>query len=517
MHDDPPNFAPGRVIAARYRIERSIGEGAFGAVFAATDLSLNRLIALKVLLPHCIAQADGLRRFQREARLAQQLQHPNTVRLHEFGVAEDGTPFIAWELLRGQTLGDLLRRGPLPAARVARIAAQILKSLMEAHALGIIHRDIKPANIFLCDSEGEPDFVKVLDFGIAKEMAGQGYTATGLTKPGQSLGTPSYMSPEQITGAVMSPAGDVYALGLVMAEALAGEVVFKGDSEIPIALAQLSNQPAPLGPEVLRSALGPVILRATQKSLERRFDSAAAMLAGIEEAMRASASTEGAGMEAAQPTMAIASMAAVTSAAPSAQAETMPTRAGSYVGPFAGMAAASAGYGSSPHGAAGNTQVRAPSGSTRLVPWIVAGVVLVLVGGGIAVFAVGAAGIASLPGEPGTTTVPAGNAPTWAGLKDLTVSAMLRALREDGWENSNLFMGRPEGFRTFSIRIKKGTSSGEVKFTDYGDVDKAKQVADELNRPARGVAVRDDGAVLFVEVYGDPAATQQVLSKFEGK
>src|SRR5262245_51289672 len=124
-------LAPGHVVAGRYRIESLLGEGGFGAVFRATQLNLGRTVALKVLLPHLVSSADGSSRFRREAELAQRLEHPNTVRLFDFGVSDDGTPYIAFELLRGQPLDALLRdAGKLPAARVARIATQVLKSLM---------------------------------------------------------------------------------------------------------------------------------------------------------------------------------------------------------------------------------------------------------------------------------------------------------------------------------------------------------------------------------------------------
>ena len=280
MPSPAPSFAPGAVIADRYRIEASIGEGGYGAVFRATQLTLGRPVALKVLLS-TVLDEDGLRRFQREAELAQRMDHPNTVRLLDFGRATDGSPFLVFELLKGQTLDAAIRanRG-LPAARVQRIAAQVLKALMEAHALGIVHRDVKPANVFLCNFEGEPDFVKVLDFGIAKG-AGQG----PLTRSGQVVGTPSYMPPEQVKGETVTFAADLYALGLVMSEALSGMPVFRGASGTEIIAEQVAPVPAPHAPEALGSPLASVILRATQKQPERRYGSAAEMLAHVQAAM----------------------------------------------------------------------------------------------------------------------------------------------------------------------------------------------------------------------------------------
>src|SRR5262245_57203157 len=169
MVDDALPFGPGDAVAGRYRIDALLGRGGFGVVYSATQLPIGRPVALKMLLAEALAEADGVIRFRREAELAQRLSHPNTVRLYDFGETEQGLPFIAWELLRGRSLEAILMEdGALPPVRVARIAGQVLKALMEAHALGVVHRDVKPSNVFLSDFSGERDFVKVLDFGIAK-------------------------------------------------------------------------------------------------------------------------------------------------------------------------------------------------------------------------------------------------------------------------------------------------------------------------------------------------------------
>jgi serine/threonine-protein kinase len=271
------SFAPGTLIGDRYRIEALIGEGGFGAVFRAVQLALDRPVALKVMLPDLLAN-DGLARFQREAELGQRLEHPNTVRLLDFGRAGDGSPYLVFELLKGQTLERAIHdAGRLPVPRVHRVATQMLKALMEAHSLGIVHRDLKPANVFLCNFQGEVDFVKVLDFGIAK-----GSGLRPLTQRGQVVGTPAYMAPEQVMGHEATFASDLYALGLLMSEALAGAPVFQGASGADIAREQMSANAVPHAPEVVSSPLGRVILRATQKQPERRYASAAAMLADLE-------------------------------------------------------------------------------------------------------------------------------------------------------------------------------------------------------------------------------------------
>jgi serine/threonine-protein kinase len=270
-------FAPGAVVAGRYRIEALIGQGGFGAVFRATQLNLDRAVALKVLLPDVLGD-EGVHRFQREAELVQRIEHPNVVRLFDFGVAEGSEPYLVFELLQGRTLDEALRaEGPMDPARAARVAAQILKGLMAAHARGIVHRDIKPANVFLSDFSGERDFVKLLDFGIAK-----GADSRTLTQRGGVLGTPAYMAPEQVTGGAATFATDLYALGLVIEEALTGTPVFRDVSLVDIVREHLSVAAVPHAAIALQSPLGPVIHRATQKAPERRYPSAAEMLAHVE-------------------------------------------------------------------------------------------------------------------------------------------------------------------------------------------------------------------------------------------
>ncbi len=271
----PASLAPGAVVAGRYRIDRLIGQGGYGAVYAATQLNLARAVALKIMHADVVRRPEALARFEREAQLTQQLAHPNVVRLFDFGRTDHGVPFIVWELLVGRSLEcELATAGALPEHRVSHIAQQTLKALMEAHALGIVHRDVKPANIWLSDFAGEPDFVKVLDFGIARAPSGAG----GITQEGVSLGTPAYMAPEQVVDTAVDGRTDLYALGLVMAEMLAGDPVFRGATAMQVAMMQIEARPVPLSPTVLQSTLGPVVVRATQKDPSRRFTSAFEML-----------------------------------------------------------------------------------------------------------------------------------------------------------------------------------------------------------------------------------------------
>ena len=289
----------GNLLAGRYRLDEKLGAGGFGVVYRGTQLPLGRAVAVKLLSPTGAASTE---RFEQEAALAQRLDHPNTVRIIDFGFGEEGSPFIVWEYLRGQTLEALIERGPLAAAVARRIATQVLKSLMEAHALGIVHRDIKPANLFITSHPGEPYFVKVLDFGIAKDMfatstsegatpqpaASPAFTpvdhttGSGPTRASQIVGTPRYMAPEQARGQRVGPETDLYALGLVIAEMLAGRKVFDHASGLELLIAQGSEEPTPIASDVARGPLGKVVLRATEKQRQARYATAAEMLAELE-------------------------------------------------------------------------------------------------------------------------------------------------------------------------------------------------------------------------------------------
>ncbi len=269
----------GSVVAGRYQITRLLGEGGYGSVYEAAQLNLGRVVALKIMRMDVVRRPEALRRFEQEARLAQQLAHPNIVRLFDFGRTDEGVPFTVWELMIGRSLErEIARAGALPGARVAHVAQQTLKALMEAHSLGIVHRDIKPANLFLSDFAGEPDFVKVLDFGIALAPSSGSGQSGGITAEGISLGTPAYMAPEQVMDQGVDARTDLYALGLVMAEMLTGEPVFRGATAMQVAMMQIDEQPAPLSDLVRSSPLGPIIVRATQKAASRRFTSAFEML-----------------------------------------------------------------------------------------------------------------------------------------------------------------------------------------------------------------------------------------------
>ena len=281
----PPQgqLSVGEQFAERYRIEGVVGSGGFATVYEASHLETGQRVALKVLAAGQGTRRVDASRFRREAALVHTFQHIHVVQLVDFGEDEAGLLFIAFELLRGQALDQVLEQtGPLEPMRAAEIARDVLKALFAAHRLGIVHRDIKPANVFLCAGEGQrPGLTKVLDFGVAKALSLKGLQ-TKLTQEGQMVGTPYYMAPEQVR-AEEGPQSDLYALGLVMGEMLTGERVVAVPSAMAAYMAQIAPTPLPVPEAVRASPLGPIITRAITKPLEQRYGSAEQMLAEVEE------------------------------------------------------------------------------------------------------------------------------------------------------------------------------------------------------------------------------------------
>ena len=275
----PGDPSVGDVLLDRYELLEQIGSGGHGVVFRAKQLALDRQVAIKIVRSDAIAERVA-ERFVREAQVLKKLSHPNTVQTFDFGLIDKRAPFIVFELLKGEPLDVMLaREGALPAHRVARIAEQILKSLMEAHEHDVVHRDLKPANIFVCEVHGETDYVKVLDFGIAKALSNDDPNRPPtITLDGFAVGTPNYMAPEQVLSDGVGVRTDLYALGLVMAEMLAGRIIVESTTPQRTAMAQASNEPVELPTEVLQSPLGHLIVRAIQKKPDRRFKSAEQML-----------------------------------------------------------------------------------------------------------------------------------------------------------------------------------------------------------------------------------------------
>ena len=238
----------GMTIDGRYRIDRVLGRGGMGTVYAARLVALDKLVALKLLRP---VQDDGqaVGRFEREARAASRLGNPHIVDIFDFGRAQNGLSYLAMELLDGEDLGNLLaRERRVPLERALRIVLQCCTALGAAHAAGIVHRDLKPENVFLVTRGDEREFVKVVDFGLAKisETEQDGAPGRKLTRTGMIFGTPQYMSPEQGMGRPTDHRSDVYALGLILYELLTGKVPFDGETFMSVIQQHLSDPPPAL-------------------------------------------------------------------------------------------------------------------------------------------------------------------------------------------------------------------------------------------------------------------------------
>jgi serine/threonine-protein kinase len=276
----------GQILDRRYSIDEVIGHGGMGAVYRGTQLATKQGVAIKVIRAEFAEDEEATRRFHREARAASLLTHPHTIRVIDFGQSESGDLYQVLEFLDGVTLRGLLKRdGRLPEARLARIAGEIAQSLAEAHRIGLAHRDLKPENVMILDAIGHPDFVKVLDFGIAKFLTGSSGESS-VTRSGAVVGTPAYMTPEQARGVRdLTPAVDVYALGVILHEALSGAKPFEGDTPLSTLL-QHDRAPIPdLPPQVASRPMAALVRQVLSKNPADRPD--AADLAGILASMSA--------------------------------------------------------------------------------------------------------------------------------------------------------------------------------------------------------------------------------------
>jgi serine/threonine protein kinase len=265
----------GKVVAKKFKIEKLLGVGGMGKVYKARQLSLDKAVVVKVLHDHFREDPQLVQRFQREAKAASRLNHPNSIQIIDFGQDDSGVVFMAMEYLQGQDLFALIKKeGPLAPERIARVMIQACSALAEAHEQNVIHRDLKPENIMVEDRRGQKDFVKVLDFGIAKiQDPGEGQQA--LTQAGMVCGTPEYMSPEQARGLQLDPRSDIYALGVVMYQLALGELPFQADTPIGIVTKHILEKPVPprqRAPQLnIPEELEQIILKAMEKEPDKRF------------------------------------------------------------------------------------------------------------------------------------------------------------------------------------------------------------------------------------------------------
>jgi serine/threonine-protein kinase len=276
----------GTTINDRFKILSVIAKGGMGKVYKAEQAPLGRIVAVKVLHPNYAGEGDPefSKRFALEASVVSRLKHPNTVTVYDYGTTTEGVYFMAMELLEGKTLHRLIRdEGALDVGRALHILVQVARSLREAHGQGVIHRDLKPANIFLIHHDDDADFVKVLDFGLVKTLDEN--DTESLTKTGLFMGSPKYMAPEQIRGDKVTSATDVYALGVILFEMVAGKVPYDRPNSANLLLAHV-NEPVPslgsVNPIVsVPLAVEEIIYRAMAKVPEERFQSMDELIAAI--------------------------------------------------------------------------------------------------------------------------------------------------------------------------------------------------------------------------------------------
>ena len=276
--------------AGKYRITRKLGQGGMGSVYVAEHLLINRDVALKVLRSDLVEEEVLLKRFQREARTASKLSHPNAVLLYDFGV-EDNIPYLVMEYIKGPTLKTVLAKERLlDLKRTATILRQICSALAEAHRLGIIHRDIKPENFILSSQEDGKEIVKVLDFGVAKTLAAKTLSPDpSLTQAGMIIGTPQYMSPEQCMAKEVDTRSDIYSLGAVVYEMLTGRPPFTGKTVFELLSQVVSIRPMSMrevSPQLnIPPAVDRAIMRALEKDPMRRHATVEEFFGDFEEAL----------------------------------------------------------------------------------------------------------------------------------------------------------------------------------------------------------------------------------------
>ena len=272
-------YPNGTIIADRFEIESFLAAGGMAQVYVARQMNIDRRVAMKVLSPMFSMNPSVVMRFFREARVIAQLSHPNTVRLFDMGETPDKRLYMAMELLEGVELSERIRQGRMKAEEAIPIVRQVAGSLSEAHSKGIIHRDLKPDNIFLT----KLNIVKVLDFGIAKLKQSEDEDERKLTKVGTAPGTPEYMSPEQARGKELDARSDIYSLGIVLYEMLAGHPPFEEDTFLATILMHVQSPPPPLPDDVPADLRNYVVNRLLAKDPNCRPDNADAFIAELDE------------------------------------------------------------------------------------------------------------------------------------------------------------------------------------------------------------------------------------------
>jgi len=286
QEEEPSDSMIRRAMAGRYRIIEKIGEGGMGRVYKAEHLKMKRITAIKILSTDLAHNPEFVARFQREAQMASNINHPNAVSIYDFGEADNDIVYLAMEYLNGESLSHIMKRGgPLPLDRVVRIVRQAADALDAGHKLGIVHRDFKPDNLLICRGADGADVAKVLDFGVAKQTQAEADSNT-LTQQGMVLGTPQYMSPEQLLAEPLDARSDLYSLGIVAYQMLVGTRPFEGGTPHNQMMRRLVENPQPL--RTLNPNLSPqieaVVMRALARNVNDRYPSTVQFAADLERA-----------------------------------------------------------------------------------------------------------------------------------------------------------------------------------------------------------------------------------------
>ena len=278
----------GTILLGKYRVEKELGRGAMGYVVAARHEHLGELFAIKFMLPEVLEIPGTAARFLREARACARIKSEHVVRVTDSGGHDDGVPFMVMEYLTGEDLQSLLdKRRVFPMHEAISYVLQACDAIAEAHTLGIVHRDLKPSNLFLAQRSNGKPCVKVLDFGISKDLEPRADAASKLTATGSVVGTPSYMSPEQMQGHPTDHSSDIWSIGVILYEFVTGQLPFTGQSYATIAGKVLYEEP--LAPHRLRGGMPPefdaVVLRCLEKVPEKRFASVHELMAALQPLM----------------------------------------------------------------------------------------------------------------------------------------------------------------------------------------------------------------------------------------
>lgn len=277
----------GSVLADRYEIVDEIGHGALGIVYRARHLVMEKTVAVKVLFEQLDQDENNFLRFQREAQAASSMSHPNIVTVYDFGISQNNTPFLVMDYIEGQNVKEVLRKhGRLPVDRSVKIFLQMCSALEHAHSKGILHRDIKPENVVLVKTSWNPEFVKLVDFGIAKYVNEPSRNAKKLTMEGQVLGTPAYMSPEQIMGGRLDARSDIYCMGVLMYNLISGKLPILGKDSAETMSKHITELPVELAdacPEIkIPFRLQRAIMKTLKKHPQDRHQSMRELLVELE-------------------------------------------------------------------------------------------------------------------------------------------------------------------------------------------------------------------------------------------